>query len=154
MHLIGEIVCILLGSTKHTGDFEIVVPNGYRDRARAQLVRNPHFFLEAAGCCEVIGSSSTTAITPWTFWSHPRSAILTIDGCRVLGPSLLLLYKRVLYEERFSLELSQFGFFLFSGLLGAGVSEWFCSLLRNQESKNACLPSHITLSKLALPGAE
>lgn len=88
------------------------------------------------------------------FGATPDQPYLLSTAAEFWAHLFLLLYKRVLYEERFPLELSQFGFFLFSGLLGAGVCEWFCSLLRNQESKNACLPSHITLSKMALPGAE
>ncbi|GAD98226.1 predicted protein [Paecilomyces variotii No. 5] len=90
-----------------TRDFDIIVPNGYRDRARAQLVRNPHVFGSSRmlrSCWIKLDDSNYNVdileLRQISQENLQQNKILTIDGCRVLDPSLLLLSKRVSYEER------------------------------------------------------
>ncbi|WEW60895.1 hypothetical protein PRK78_006383 [Emydomyces testavorans] len=101
---IGGVACSLLGSTRATHDFDIVVPNGTKDKILSTLAKDKSCFGTAEGGIWVRIDHrryNLDIIEPkqigQTFDGHE---VVDVRGVKVLKPEKLLDYKRDSYETR------------------------------------------------------
>ena len=105
--IIGGAACFLLGSTRLTHDFDIIVLDGTKKSAMAKLSQNKELFGSAQGGIWVNtedgGRYNLDVIEPRQIrqrFSGGSGEIIKIQGVNVLRPSLLLEYKQYSYAHR------------------------------------------------------
>ena len=103
--IIGGAACFLLGSTRMTRDFDIIVRDGLKKEAMAMLARNRELFGSAQEGMWVNtedgGRYNLDVIEPSQI--HQRfngDEVIKVQGVNVLHPSLLLEYKQYSYAHR------------------------------------------------------